>query len=39
VRLNQAFGAQIHRAHPDWGGSGETYHFYTLALTGQPGRR
>jgi GNAT superfamily N-acetyltransferase len=34
VRLNRAFGAEIRRAHPDWGGSGETYFFYTLRLDG-----
>jgi len=33
VRLNTAFGAEIHAAHPDWFGSGETYYFYTLRLT------
>ncbi len=32
VALNRSFGAAIHRAHPDWGGSGETYYFYTLQL-------
>lgn len=32
VELNRAFGATVHRAHPDWGGSGETYYFYTLRL-------
>ncbi len=32
VHLNQAFGAAIHTAHPDWAGSGETYYFYTLQL-------
>ena len=32
VALNRAFGAAIHTAHPDWGGSGETYYFYTLQL-------
>ena len=32
VRLNTVFGAEIHTAHPDWFGSGETYSFYTLRL-------
>jgi GNAT superfamily N-acetyltransferase len=32
VQLNRAYGATVHRAHPDWGGSGETYYFYTLPL-------
>jgi hypothetical protein len=35
VVLNQAFGAAIHRAHPDWGGTGETYYFYTLQFDGR----
>jgi GNAT superfamily N-acetyltransferase len=43
VELNLAFGAAIHKAHPDWGGSGETYYFYTLCLNdaraGHPGSR
>ena len=39
VRLNTAFGAEIHTAHPNWFGSGETYSFYTLRLTpGSAGR-
>lgn len=39
VQLNRAFGATIHHAHPDWGGSGETYYFYSLRLDGaRPGR-
>lgn len=32
VHLNEAFGAQIGKAHPDWCGTGETYYFYTLSL-------
>jgi len=39
VYLNRAFGATVHRAHPDWGGSGETYHFYTLRLDTAQGYR
>ena len=32
VGLNETFGAQIGKAHPDWYGTGETYYFYTLTL-------
>ena len=32
VHLNEAFGASIGTAHPDWFDTGETYYFYTLAL-------
>jgi GNAT superfamily N-acetyltransferase len=32
VQLNRSFGATVHREHPNWGGSGETYYFYTLRL-------
>jgi hypothetical protein len=39
VHLNRTFGAQIHGAHPDWGGSGDTYYFYTLELNGRQGGR
>jgi GNAT superfamily N-acetyltransferase len=39
VELNRAFGATIHHAHPDWGGSGETYCFYTLRLDTTHGYR
>jgi GNAT superfamily N-acetyltransferase len=35
VRLNTAFGARLHTAHPDWSGTGETYHFYTLRMDGR----